>query len=431
MTISFVIFFVGILIFLAHLFAGIFDRTKIPDVLLLIIIGLCFGPLFGIVTPSDFGAVGPVFATVALVIILFEGGIGLHLDILQRAFRGAVALTLGSFLATMLIVGIAGLFLTDLGLNRTFMLGAIVGGTSSAVVVPLIRQLKMENESRTILFLESALTDVLCIVVAIALLEAYQLGELRLGLMAGKMIASFLLAALLGTIGALAWSMFLKKFRAVQNAIFTTPAFVFIIYGLVELLGYNGAIAALAFGIILGNVERFRFPILEKYLSLESIGLIETEKVFFSEVVFLLKTFFFLYIGLSIRLTDVWLVSVGFILILLIFVLRIPVIRWAVQKTTPATDASLMAVIAPKGLAAAVLASIPLQAGVPGGELIQDITYAVILFSILMTSLLVVLLDRTRLSNIYGSVFSGFALPAAPQAEGQRSPVEDPVDVKG
>ena len=57
----------------------------------------------------------------------------------------------------------------------------------------------------------------------------------------------------------------------------------------------------------------------------------------------------------------------------------------------------------PKGLAAAVLASLPYQQGIEGGELIRDITYAVILFSIVFTSVLVPVLEKSSVaSSIYG-----------------------------
>jgi len=69
-----VVFFVGILIFLAHLFTSVFSRTRVPDVLLLIIIGICIGPVFGLVSTSQFGIVGPVMTTITLIIILFESG---------------------------------------------------------------------------------------------------------------------------------------------------------------------------------------------------------------------------------------------------------------------------------------------------------------------------------------------------------------------
>ena len=65
-----VIVFVGILIFLAHIFTAVFSRTRVPDVLLLIIIGICVGPVLGLASPEHFGTVGPVLTTVTLIIIL-------------------------------------------------------------------------------------------------------------------------------------------------------------------------------------------------------------------------------------------------------------------------------------------------------------------------------------------------------------------------
>ncbi len=106
-------------------------------------------------------------------------------------------------------------------------------------------------------------------------------------------------------------------------------------FGVSELLGYSGPVAALAFGATLGNIELFRLPLLKRYVPHESVALDETEKVFFSEVIFLLKTFFFVYIGLSIQLADFWLISFGLILTLLLFLLRIPVVRLSIHKSTP------------------------------------------------------------------------------------------------
>ena len=60
-----------------------------------------------------------------------------------------------------------------------------------------------------------------------------------------------------------------------------------------------------------------------------------------------------------------------------------------------------MAVMVPKGLAAAVLASIPLQRGVVGGELIMNVVYGVVLSSIVMTSILLILVEKTKLSDFY------------------------------
>ncbi len=401
-----VIAFVGILVFLAHLFTGIFSRTRIPDVILLIIIGICVGPVLGLASPPLFGAVGPVFTTVTLIIILFESGITLRLTMLRSALSGAMILAPLSFFSTMAVVAGFVIWLTDLELLPAFILGAIVGSTSETVVIPLVRQLRIREETQTLLSVESSVNDVLSIVITLALVQAYTLGEFEIASVSGDLIASFLVALVFGIIGALIWSILLNRIHAIKNAIFTTPAFVFVIFGVVETLGFSGAIAALAFGVTIGNIETIRFPIFKTLTAKEPVGLNETEKVFFSEVAFLLKTFFFVYLGISLELISGWLIVVGLVLTVVAFFLRIPAVKLSVKKSIAPKDASAMAIMVPKGLAAVVLASIPLQQGVIGGEMIKNITYGVVLFSIVITSFLVLLLEKTKLPDLYAWILS-------------------------
>jgi cell volume regulation protein A len=393
--------FVGILVFLAHLFTGIFSRTRIPDVILLIIIGICIGPLFGLASPPVFGAVGPVFTTITLIIILFESGLALRLNMLRSALGGAMVLAPLSFFTTMVVAAGLVIWLTDLEPLPAFILGAIVGSTSETVVIPLVRQLRIQEETTTLLSVESSVNDVLSIVITIALVQAYTVGKFEIAAVSGDLIASFIVALIFGIIGALIWSILLNRIHAIKNAIFTTPAFVFVIYGIVEILGFSGAIAALAFGVTIGNIETIRFPFFKKLTVREPVGLNETEKIFFSEVAFLLKTFFFVYLGLSLELISSQLIIVGLVLTIVAFVLRLPAVRLSIKKSMPPKDISVIAVMIPKGLAAVVLASIPLQQGVIGGETIKNITYGVVLFSIVLTSLLVLFLEKTRLPDVY------------------------------
>jgi cell volume regulation protein A len=392
--------FVGILVFLAHLFTGIFSRTRIPDVILLMIIGIGVGPVLGLTSPSVFGAVGPVFTTVTLIIILFESGLALKLSMLRSALGGAVTLAPLSFFSTMIIVTGFGVWLADLEILPALILGAIVGSTSEAVVIPLVKQLKIKEETQTLLSVESSVNDVLSIVVTIALVQAYTMGQFNVATTAGDLLASFLVALVLGIVGALIWSVLLNRIHAIKNAMFTTPAFVFVIFGITELMGFSGAIAALAFGVTIGNIENIRFPVFKTLTAKDPVGLNQTEKVFFSEVAFLLKTFFFIYLGISLELISTHLIIVGVVLTALAFAVRLPVVRF-VNRNLPPKEASVMAVMVPKGLAAVVLASIPLQQGIAGAEVIKDVTYGVVLFSILLTSFLVILLERTKLSNLY------------------------------
>jgi potassium/hydrogen antiporter len=404
------IVFVGITIFLSHYFAALFARTKIPDVLWLFTIGILLGPVFHVVSPSNFGAVGPVFTTITLVFILFESGIDQRLEPLIKALNGTAKITTYNFVGTCLVAGSIAYFYTDLGVLRSLLLGSIVGGTSSAVVTTLARAFPMGEKTRTILILESAFSDVFTLGVPLTLMTAYKIGRVDVAYVTGQMIAAFVLAAMLGIAGAFFWSVLLNRMRTLQNTVFTTPAFVFIIYGVVEVLNFSGPIAALMFGITLGNIDVLGPPIMRNMISKKPIALNEHERAFFSEAVFLLRTFFFVYIGLSVRLEDWWYFSLGAIITGALFLARIPIVRMSVPRNTSPKDATFMATMIPKGLGAAVLASIPAQQGIEGGDVIQSIVFSIILCTTFFSTILTFLVDKTALAKVYALLFWVFGI---------------------
>jgi len=397
----------GLLVFAAHMFAGLFRSKLIPDVLLLIVIGLLVGPIFGIVDKSFFGDLGGVFASITLVIILFEGGSNLKFSVLHSALKGTMSLTNISFLVTAFVCGLCTMVIFDFDPIRAFMLGAFLGGTASAIVIPMVSVLRMDQKSKTILILESAISDVLCVVVALALIETFKLGEFKAANLIFKVLSGFFVSAIIGLLGGLIWAALLNWIRNLQNSIFTTPAFVFLVYGLTEIMGLSGIIASLMFGIALANTDLVpERPLLRiAKLRLQSIN--DTERTFFAEIVFLLKTFFFVYLGIHIILTDVYSLLVGLFLTILIYVIRVSIVRLSVSKTIPISDRVIMSMMVPKGLAAAVLASLPAQMGIPGGDLIQNITFATVLFSIIFNSVLIMGSKRSKgLVNFYESLLN-------------------------
>jgi cell volume regulation protein A len=404
--VALIIAFVGIIIFLAHLFTGLFNRIMVPDVIFLIVLGIVLGPILGILPPALFIEIGPIFATITLIIILLECGFSLKLNTLRKALTGAMALALVVFPLSMAMITGLTLWLTDLELLPALILGAIIGSTSEAIVIPLVRQLKIRESSRVLLSVESTVTAVLSIIFALTLIETYQLGEFQILEVAGSLIASFLVAIGLGVASAFIWSLFLNRIRHVKNTMFTTAACVFVVFGLVELLGFNGPIAALAFGITLGNLKPMPFPFFKKGLWLESGGLTDVEKAFFGEIAFLLKTFFFIYLGISLEMISTELMILAAVFTGVVFLLRIISVRLTVGRTARPRDASFIAVMAPRGLTAIVLAAIVLQQEVIGGEIIKNLTYGIVLFSVVLTSLLVLLTDKTRLSNGLSYLFS-------------------------
>lgn len=399
--------FLGLLVFSAHLFSSLYNRKKIPDVLLLIIIGLIVGPLAGWVDVASLGVGGPVFVAVTLVVILFEGGTSLSVGVMRSAWKSTMSLTLVCFFLSLVLVAIMGLIF-GMDLLPALCLGAILGGTSSAVVIPLVKILDMGEESRTVLVLESAATDVLCIVFTLAFMQAMRMGSINVGMVVGNIFSSFVLAGLLGFAGALVWSRLITRIRKLQNSIFTTPAFVFVIYGIANLLGYSGAIAALVFGITMANIDTIKNKILLGIMGGHGHRLNQTEMVFFGELVFLLKTFFFVYIGISIEFNDWKSIVAGLLITVVLFLGRIVVARFVSPPKATAFDKTVVAMMIPKGLAAAVLAGMPLAAGLPGGEFIKNVTYSVVLFSISWVSVMILLVDKSpMIRRMYEKVLGG------------------------
>jgi len=408
---------IGLLVFFGHFLADFFRRTKIPDVLILMLAGIALGPGTDVIDQADFGKVGPVFTTLALIIILFEGGVHLNVRHLRRAARDTLAISLGTFFLTVLLIAYVADVLLPIDFQTALLLGAILGGTSSAVVVPLIRVLKMGELPSVILFLESALTDVLVIVLSLGLLEALVVQSTAVsgfGLLL-NIGASFLIAGLIGTLGAFLWSAILDRIRRVPNTVFTTIAYVFILYGTADLLGYSGAIAALAFGVAVANFPNFPEHVLGRVFSFQLNPLTDHEKAFFGEAVFLVKTFFFVYLGASMTFTRLTDFLVAAALVIVVFLARAPVVRLLTPRTTSRRDGALMGALVPKGLASAVLAGIPLQRGLATGDTILAVVYPTIFVSIVSCAALVFLIERGVLDGFMNAWFRN--LKAEPTTE--------------
>lgn len=398
---SVTILIIGLLVFFAHFLSMQFLKTHIPDVLVLVILGIVIGPILGFVAPTDFGRIGSLFATIALVVILFEGGTTLDMNVLGRSLTTTGLLALGSFALTTTIVTLIGIYVLGLEILPASLLGLTLGSTSPAVVIPMVNSLRLSEKPTTVLVLESALTDVLSIIGVFALLQIHLHGEVEPGKLIGEVLAAMIFAAVIGVLGGIGWLMVLGRVRDFPNTISSTLAYVFIVYGLTELLGFSGAIAALAMGITLTNFEKFnlnRIPSIDKNI----VPLNEIDKAFYSEAVFLLKTYFFVYLGISIQFGEFNLALASVSIVLMVYAMRLALTRFIFRDTSYSLrDAAITSMMGPKGLASAVLATLPLKYGVPGGEMIRDVTYMVVLISITLTALLVMFYPRNFAQRIY------------------------------
>jgi potassium/hydrogen antiporter len=383
-------------------------------VLPLVALGILVGPVFKLVTPSDLGQVGPIFTSLTLVILLFESGLGLDFFLLRDALKYALRLTALSFVGTCVVVTATSYLVLKLSFIEALLLGTILAGTSPATVIPLLSGIKLEERFKTALLVEPTLSDVLCIVLSLALLTIIKSNQVEPGVMVGGVIASFSLATIFGIVFAFIWSSILNRVRELENSIFTTAAFVSIVYGFVEFLGYSGPIAVFAFGIMLGNIHMVKASVAKYLPGFHAIPLNQSEKSFLNNTVFLLKTFFFVYLGMSVVVTDTTLLAAALVLTVWVFFIRIPVVLVATDKTVNRYEVAIASVMVSKGLAAAALASQLRTIGLSDGYMIEEVVYHVIVASIVINALLAYLINTGKMTGAYNFLFSKFPGNASP-----------------
>ena len=339
-----------------------FERTGFPDMIFLIVLGMLVGPIAKLVDTGFIMPLAPYFAALALVFILFDGGMAMNIyRVFTESPRATVLAVVGfglSVAATTLFS--AFLLIPDKPITYSMLLGTILGGSSSIIVISLASRIGVSEKCSTILSLESALTDILCIVFTLTIIEITIGGAVE-PLAIGQAIASkFAIGIVLGVIFGLLWLSTLKRIARAPYAYILTLAVVLLAYAISETLGGSGSLCCLLFGIVLGNEkEIYRMLRMEKPTeTVIDAGL----KRFESEVAFLLRTFFFVYIGLISTIGDVRIALLGVILSLILLLVRFGAVRIATARCSELIEERpIMSVILTRGLAAAVLATLPLQ----------------------------------------------------------------------
>lgn len=293
---------VGAVIFIGFFARLIFEKTKVPDILLLVILGLFLGPflinVFDIeLVPEDIlELVTPPFAALALAMILFDGGLNLSFDLVIRKLKVSIIHTVTAFILTVLTISIVAHFVLGYPVGVGLLLGSILGGLSGAIAVALVRTMRLDEDTRTILTLESVLTDVLCIVVSLSIME-YLKGGTNSGaeVALGSLATAFSIAIVIGVFFGVLWLVVLTRLYGKPFSYMITLAALLLLYGGVEYVKGSGAMAALIFGLVIGNKEEFGnfFRIKTKF------HLDERIIQFNSELSFLMRTFFFVLLGLS------------------------------------------------------------------------------------------------------------------------------------
>lgn len=368
----------------------IFARTQVPDAVWLILAGVTLN-VTGAVDPAVLDPILPLFSALTLIIVLFDGGRQIVINELLTVAPRASAMALLGFVFAMFAVAIivhlaalTGLLPDTWTFTHSLMVGAILGGSSSMIVMPSMALAKVEPKVSNLVGLESALTDALCVVVAVVLMNVLAgSGDGNTMLALGK---SFGLAVLVGLIAGWIWMPVLRWLSGNPYAYPITLAALLILYVTVDQLGGNPAMAVLTFSVIAGNADslmkRIGFSLGDKPLQLDdTVVTVHTQATFF------VKSFFFTYIGLM--LSPPWsLIIVGVLVGVSLFLTRVPVALMVAGQSGGFDDKQrkMITISLPRGMAAGVLAILPSSAkyAIPGTEQLPALVFAAVVTSILI-----------------------------------------------
>ena len=371
----------GVVIFLGVAGEAFFKRTGVPDVAFLMILGVILGPLLGIIQPEVVTQVVPYFAAIALIIIMFDGGLNLDLKHMAKTAHFAIFLAIVGFVVSVVIVTVIAHYGIGWEWMDSILLGSIVGGSSSVIVFGLVRNIRVSEEGKNMLSFESAITDILATIIAFIMFQAILTGEFSLTVLSETIGTALVVGLVLGLGVGIPWMYVTTKLGNAQHSYMLTLGILFVLFFMANTFGESGALTALVFGLMLGNKDRlsriFRFK----------VRMIESDDPTHSQLTFLVRAFFFVFVGLLASFGQIEYVVLGIVATVAIYFSRIIIAKATLTKRFSKLDKKVTEVMIPRGLAAAVLATLPLTFGLPNAEAYPQIVFFIILSSVIITTI--------------------------------------------
>lgn len=370
-----VLIIAALLLIVSVLASKISDRFGIP--VLLIFLGV--GMLAGSDGPGGIYFDNPLLAqyvgAVALVIILFSGGLDTHWPSIRPVLRpGTVLATLG----VVLTAGVAGLFIRwILGLSwvESLLMGAIISSTDAAAVFAVLRArgVRLQGKLKPLLELESGSNDPMAVFLTLGLLRLVAQPELPpsnlLGFLAGQAVFGSLIGILAGRAGL--WMI--NRLRLGYDGLYPvlTLGLILLSYAGANLLGGSGFLAVYLTGLVLGSAD-----------FLHKQSLIR----FYDGFAWLMQIILFLTLGLLVfpsRLLPVALPALGVALALIFLARPIAVGLSLLPFRLGWRQTAFVGWTGLRGAVPIVLATYPYQGGLASADLIFNVVFFVVLTSVL------------------------------------------------
>ncbi len=356
-------------------------KTKIPDVITLLLFGILMGYI-GFVDVNLFKSAAPILSPLTLIVIILDSGLNMDIKTVIRSFPRAVLLGIFGVIFSMVAAAFIGVFIIGLDLKISLLMGAIFGGTSAETVLALLHRAEVRNDVKSILSLESVLNDTFCILAAVAVLGLIVPG-IVVGVSPLSIAFTFGAGAAIGSVYGLVWLIALNRFRGAQFDFMLTIAVAMLVYvGSDYVFGMGaGAIAVLFFGLMLGNFRSFSKFTKRKYTLPPHIG------AFHSGITFAMRSFFFVYMGL-IATVQFEYMFFGAAFLSALMLARVAAVKLAmVRSKLGKSDLNLIKIMGPKGLVAAALVQLAVSYGIAKADVIQNLAFIIIFSSTVIASI--------------------------------------------
>ncbi|MFT9187598.1 MAG: sodium:proton antiporter, partial [Acetobacter orientalis] len=353
-------------------------RFRLPAIVLLFALGLLYGPVLEILHPTKM--IGPAFhslVSLAVALIVFEGGLALDFRQLKEAGEGVIRLTLFALPINLILGSAAAHYIGGMTWGAAFLFGAIIVVTGPTVVLPLLRHAKLHPRVAAFLRWEAIVNDPVGAILATLVLEVLLMrpdegSGTFFGFILPHMLASAGLMILLG-IGA-AWGMRWLWVRDMMPEILKIPvlitsALVLFAMGTLAMDG-AGLMASTVFGMALVNL---RIP-----------GMAEIQRMKEALVVLIVSLLFVL-LTADLQRSELahlsW--SIGALTLAVLFLVRpLGIMLATMRSSMPWSERIFVGWIAPRGIVAAAVAGVAglrLQdAGYPGAGQVMPAVFAVI-----------------------------------------------------
>lgn len=354
-------------------------RLRVPSIVLLLTFGVIAGAGLGILDPdATFGRLLPPFVSMAVGLILFEGGLSLRFRDIRGNHRIVWMLVTVGVVITWALGAIAFEVFTGTPRSISVLLGAILVVSGPTVIGPILRAVRPSGGVGSVLKWESIVIDPIGAGLAVLVAEFILVAEsTNIGVIGqvGSFVGS---GIVVGLVVALPTTVAIRRHLIPERLVpLVGMAAALIAFAISDsLIAESGLLATTVLGLALANNPRLRTePIIE-----------------FSEVIQVLLVGV-LFVLLSARLTREQLgsISIGVVGVILVLgllarPLGVLVSTWGTRMTRP--ERLFLAGVAPRGIVAAAVASVFAldleEAGVEGAELLTPLAFAVIVASVLI-----------------------------------------------